>query len=120
MTGGSARERERTRAGGGPEVSERPTDSVEFFGVRLTVKDPRLAALLNSDVTDDVVVIGRRAIDLVAVDDEDEAEASEGPKAEGLISRPAIPRRGLKPGGDTRRRAARAGTPGPPCVAHAP
>ncbi|RPI31487.1 MAG: hypothetical protein EHM52_01520 [Actinomycetota bacterium] len=74
-------------------MSERPTDSVEFFGVRLKVKDPRLAALLNSDVTDDVVVIGRRAIDLVTVDDEDEAEAVQGPTVEGPASRPGIPRR---------------------------
>ncbi|HSL94526.1 MAG TPA: hypothetical protein VLA35_01195 [Thermoleophilia bacterium] len=69
-------------------MSDRTTDSVEFFGVRLKVKDPRLAALLNSDVTDDVVVIGRRAIDLVTVDDEDEPEVVEGP-----VSRPGIPRR---------------------------
>ncbi len=34
---------------------------VEFFGIRIKVKDPRLAALLNSDVTDDVVVIAKRA-----------------------------------------------------------
>ena len=66
------------RTGGGPEVSEGTTGSVEFFGVKLKVKDPRLAALLNSDVTDDVVVIGRRAIDLVTLDDEDEAGAAPG------------------------------------------
>jgi len=74
-------------------VSEGPTDSVEFFGVRLKVKDPRLAALLNSDVTDDVVVIGRRAIDLVTVDDEDEAEVVQGPTPEGPASRPGGTRR---------------------------
>jgi hypothetical protein len=73
-------------------VSERPTDSIEFFGVRLKVKDPRLAALLNSDVTDDVVVIGRRAIDLVAVDDEDEPEVVEGPVVDGrAVARSASP-----------------------------
>lgn len=49
-------------------MSEGTTDSVEFFGVKLKVKDPRLAALLNSDVGDDVVVIGRRARDLMAHD----------------------------------------------------
>jgi len=76
-------------------VSEGSTDSVEFFGVRLTVKDPRLAALLNSDVTDDVVVVGRRAIDLVTVDDEDEAEASEGPADEAPALRPGVARRPL-------------------------
>ncbi|MBN2204687.1 MAG: hypothetical protein JW767_06665 [Thermoleophilia bacterium] len=75
-------------------MAERPTDSVDFFGVRLTVKDPRLAALLNSDVTDEVVVIGRRAIDLVTVDDDDEAETVEGPPGEGPVSRPAVARRG--------------------------
>ena len=75
---------------GGPEVSERPTDSVEFFGFRLKVKDPRLAALLNSDVTDDVVVIGQRAIDLVTVDDEDEADAVSGREGRpGKARRPA-------------------------------
>jgi hypothetical protein len=36
---------------------------VEFFGVKLKVHNPRLAALLNSDVTDEVQVIGRRALD---------------------------------------------------------
>jgi hypothetical protein len=34
---------------------------VEFFGIRIKVKDPRLATLLNSDVTDNVVVVAKRA-----------------------------------------------------------
>jgi hypothetical protein len=34
---------------------------LEFFGVKLKVNNPRLAALLNSDITDDVQVVGRRA-----------------------------------------------------------
>ena len=34
---------------------------LEFFGVKLKVKNPHLAALLNSDVNEDVQVIGRRA-----------------------------------------------------------
>ena len=57
-------------------MSEKPTDSVEFFGVKIKVRDPRLAALLNSDVSDDVVVVGRRAIDLVTPEDEGGAGAS--------------------------------------------
>lgn len=41
-------------------------NDVEFFGVKLKVKSPHLAALLNSSVTDDVEVIGRRALDAIA------------------------------------------------------
>ena len=55
------------------------TDSVEFFGVKLKVNNPRLAALLNSDVTDDVVVVGQRARDLMALGaDEMVVEPDEG------------------------------------------
>jgi hypothetical protein len=42
--------------------------SVEFFGVKLKVNNPHLAALLNSSVSDDVQVIGRRARDVFAGD----------------------------------------------------
>ena len=42
--------------------------SVEFFGVKLKVNNPHLAALLNSSVTEDVQVIGRRARGAFAVD----------------------------------------------------
>jgi hypothetical protein len=35
---------------------------VNFFGVKIKVKNPTLASLLNSDVTDDVVVVARRAL----------------------------------------------------------
>jgi hypothetical protein len=42
---------------------------VEFFGVKLKVNNPRLAALLNSDVTDDVTVVGRRARGVFAADE---------------------------------------------------
>ena len=45
---------------------------VEFFGVKLKVRNPRLAALLNSDVTDEVQVIGRRARDAFSGDEADE------------------------------------------------
>ena len=41
---------------------------VEFFGIKIRVKDARLAALLNSDVTDDVVVVVKRTVG--SVDDE--------------------------------------------------
>ncbi len=46
---------------------------VEFFGVKLKVKNARLATLLNSSVNENVVVIGRRTVDLLARADEDEA-----------------------------------------------
>jgi hypothetical protein len=49
------------------ETSDGP-GSVEFFGVKLKVNNPRLAALLNSNVNDDVQVIGRRARDAYAGD----------------------------------------------------
>jgi hypothetical protein len=39
---------------------------LEFFGVKLKVNNPRLAALLNSDITDDVQVVGRRAREALA------------------------------------------------------
>jgi len=45
---------------------------LEFFGVKLKVKNPRLATLLNSSVNENVVVIGRRTVDLLARADEDE------------------------------------------------
>jgi hypothetical protein len=44
------------------------TGSVEFFGVKLKVNNPRLAALLNSSMSDDVQVIGRRAREAFAGD----------------------------------------------------
>jgi hypothetical protein len=45
---------------------------VEFFGAHIKVKNPRLAALLNSAVTDDVGVVGKRARDLVSADERDD------------------------------------------------
>jgi len=51
----------------GDETSYGP-GSVEFFGVKLKVNNPHLAALLNSSVSDDVQVIGRRARDAFAGD----------------------------------------------------
>ncbi len=40
--------------------------NVEFFGMKLNVNNPHLAALLNSSMSDDVHVIGRRARDAFA------------------------------------------------------
>ena len=45
---------------------------VDFFGVHIKVRSARLAALLNSAVTDDVVIVGRRARDLVLPDERDD------------------------------------------------
>ena len=42
---------------------------VEFFGVKLKVNNPRLAELLNSDMTDEVHVVVRRARGVFAADD---------------------------------------------------
>lgn len=55
--------------GGAPENSE-----VEFFGVKLKVRNPHLAALLNSSVHEDVQVIGRRARDAFGPADDRRAE----------------------------------------------
>ena len=62
-------------------MSERPHDmdpsDIEFFGIKLKVRDPRLARLLNSDVSENVVVIGRRTVDLLARADEDGESGSQ-------------------------------------------
>jgi hypothetical protein len=50
------------------------SDELEFFGVKLKVKNPRLAALLNSSVNEDVQVIGRRAREAFAGGDDEAAE----------------------------------------------
>ena len=42
---------------------------IDFFGAHIKVRSSRLAALLNSSVTEDVVVVGKRALDLVSPDD---------------------------------------------------
>lgn len=56
-----------------PEHLENVSEpDVEFFGVKLKVKNERLATLLNSSVNENVVVIGRRTFDLLARADEDE------------------------------------------------
>ena len=45
---------------------------VEFFGAHIKVKNAKLAALLNSALTDDVTVVGKRALDLVAAGERDD------------------------------------------------
>ena len=41
---------------------------IDFFGAHIKVRSAKLAALLNSAVTDDVGVVGKRAIELVGVE----------------------------------------------------
>lgn len=62
--------------------------TLEFFGCSIKCRSPRLAALLNSGVNENVVVVGQRAVEVFAkagpemrVDD-DEAEACLGALAE--------------------------------------
>lgn len=45
---------------------------VAFFGGHIKVRSARLAALLNSAVTDDVVVVGKRARDLLSAEERDD------------------------------------------------
>jgi hypothetical protein len=69
---------------------------VEFFGAHIKVKSPRLAALLNSAVTDDVVVVVKRARDLVSADERDDEmnhmlggiEAPRAPRAQRPLDDP--------------------------------
>jgi hypothetical protein len=67
-----------------PEHPENVSEpDVEFFGVKLKVKNERLATLLNSSVNENVVVIGRRTFDLLARADEDEGlDVLDRPQAE--------------------------------------
>jgi hypothetical protein len=55
-------------------VNARNGSDLEFFGVKLKVNNPRLAALLNSDIHDDVQVIGRRAREAFAGSHDSRAE----------------------------------------------
>jgi hypothetical protein len=55
-------------------VDETESSDVEFFGVKLRVRNPHLAALLNSSVNEDVQVIGRRARDAFGPADDSRAE----------------------------------------------
>jgi hypothetical protein len=59
-------------AGGDP----RENGELEFFGVKLKVKNPSLAALLNSSVNEDVQVIGARAREAFSGADDARADDS--------------------------------------------
>ncbi len=58
---------------------------VEFFGVKLKVNNSRLAALLNSDVTDEVTVVVQRARGVLAADEADAAADARGGAADALV-----------------------------------
>jgi len=55
-------------------LQESEGGELEFFGVKLKVKNAHLAALLNSDVNEDVQVIGRRARAAFRSDEDSRAE----------------------------------------------
>jgi hypothetical protein len=58
---------------------------VEFFGVKLKVNNPHLAALLNRDVTDEVTVVAHRARGVFAADGADAAADAPGAAADALV-----------------------------------
>lgn len=57
---------------------------IDFFGAHIRVRSAKLAALLNSAVTDDVAVFGKRAIDLVGIEPRGERLRDEGPRDDDL------------------------------------
>jgi hypothetical protein len=57
-----------------PDGGTSESSEVEFFGVKLKVRNAHLAALLNSDVHEDVQVIGRRARSALGAGNETHAE----------------------------------------------
>ena len=58
---------------------------VEFFGVKLKVNNSRLAALLNSDVTDEVTVVVQRARGVFAGDEAEASADASGDAADTLV-----------------------------------
>lgn len=72
--------------------------TIEFFGCSIKCASPRLAALLNSDVNENVVVVGQRAVDAFTPAgpemrvDEEEAEACLGALAEVVTLHPGASR----------------------------
>ena len=65
-------------------IDNQEQGEVEFFGIKLKVNNDRLATLLNSSVNDNVVVVGRRTLDLLAKADEDDDDiAVEGAAGDG-------------------------------------
>ena len=57
-------------------------NNLEFFGVTIKCKSAHLAALLNSSVTEDVVVVGQRAKDVFTVEAQADDVTAEAPKSE--------------------------------------
>jgi hypothetical protein len=57
---------------------------IDFFGAHIKVKNAKLAALLNSAVTDDVAVVGKRAIDLMGVEQHHDDRRDEDQRDEDL------------------------------------
>ena len=92
---------------------------VEFFGAHIKVKNAKLAALLNSTLTDDVTVVGKRALDLVAAGERDDewATSSTGPTSAATRplsqTSPTDPSTGCSPGGRRPRRTTRPPTRDP-------
>jgi hypothetical protein len=56
------------------QCESQESGELEFFGVKLKVKNPRLVELLNSSVGEDVQVIGMRAREAFAPTDDARAE----------------------------------------------
>lgn len=58
-------------------------NDLEFFGVTIKCKSAHLAALLNSRITEDVVIVGKRAMDVLGTDSQaDESYADSRSEAE--------------------------------------
>jgi hypothetical protein len=55
------------RTGVEKERPDAPEGEIEYFGFKLTVRSPRLAALLNSD-DDDVRVVGTGGAEAIALE----------------------------------------------------
>ena len=66
---------------------------IDFFGAHIRVKSAKLAALLNSAVTDDVAVFGKRAIDLVGIEPRGERLRDDGQCDDDLSAVEAAPPR---------------------------
>jgi hypothetical protein len=64
-------------------------DDIEFFGIKVKCKSQSLAALLNSDVTDDVSVVAVRARDALSVIDGDGEPGADEYEAAALTLVPA-------------------------------
>ena len=99
-----------------PDGDLQQNGELEFFGVKLRVKNPRLAALLNSNVNEDVQVIGMRARGLCR-------RRRRRHRARPRAARPARGRLGPPPSGRGRARlragrgAGRRSAPPPPRLA---